>query len=194
MQKKEKREPAMRTFLSGRGTFGRLVARLIVSILITAQVVLPVQAAPTALADIPIAAKVTAKPNIVYTLDDSGSMQNNFLPDYVTNVGATIVITITSSGTTATASGGVNALAVGDFVNVVGAAQAPYNGYFQILTKPSATKFTYTMASTPAVTTATVAPGYGNIQVVTSSAYCRSGNNTTTCTFQAQNLGSTVVT
>ena len=138
----------MRTFLSGRGTFGRLVARLIVAILITGQVVLPVQAAPTALADIPIAAKVTAKPNIVYTLDDSGSMQNNFLPDYVTNVGATIAVTITSTGTTATASGAVNALALGDYVNIVGAAQAPYNGYFQITAKPTATTFKYTMPST----------------------------------------------
>ena len=73
----------MRTFLSTRGTLGRLVSRLIVCSLIAGQVVLPVQAAPTALADVPIAAKVSAKPNIVYTLDDSGSMQYNFLPDYV---------------------------------------------------------------------------------------------------------------
>ena len=193
MYEKEKREPAMRTFLSGRGTFGRLVARLIVWTLITGQVMMPAYAATTALADVPIAAKVTAKPNIVYTLDDSGSMQNNFLPDYVTNVGATIVITITSTGTTATASGSVNALAVGDFVNIVGAAQAAYNGYVQITAKPTATTFKYTMPTT-ASSPATIAAGYGNIQVVTSSAYCRNGNNTTPCTAQAQNIGSTVVT
>ena len=30
----------------------------------------------TVLSDLPIAAKVTAKPNILYTLDDSGSMVN----------------------------------------------------------------------------------------------------------------------
>jgi type IV pilus assembly protein PilY1 len=39
--------------------------------------------AQTALADVPIAAKVAAKPNIVYTVDDSGSMANNYIPDYV---------------------------------------------------------------------------------------------------------------
>ena len=40
-------------------------------------------ATPTPLADVPIAAKVSAKPNIVYTLDDSGSMQYHYLPEYV---------------------------------------------------------------------------------------------------------------
>ena len=39
--------------------------------------------AQTPLADIPIASKVSAKPNIVYTLDDSGSMQFGYLPDWV---------------------------------------------------------------------------------------------------------------
>ena len=39
-------------------------------------------AALTPLADVPIAAKVAAKPNIVYSLDDSGSMDLNFLPDF----------------------------------------------------------------------------------------------------------------
>ena len=40
-------------------------------------------AALTPLSDVPIAAKVAAKPNIVYSLDDSGSMNLNFLPDFV---------------------------------------------------------------------------------------------------------------
>ncbi len=48
--------------------------------------------AATPLADMPIAAKVSAKPNIVYTLDDSGSMQYNFLPDYVTSTAANIKV------------------------------------------------------------------------------------------------------
>ena len=34
----------------------------------------PAYATQTPLADVPIAAKVAAKPNIVYTVDDSGSM------------------------------------------------------------------------------------------------------------------------
>ena len=38
--------------------------------------------AATALADVPIASKVTAKPNIVYTVDDSGSMALNYIPDF----------------------------------------------------------------------------------------------------------------
>ncbi len=32
--------------------------------------------------NLPIASKVTAKPNIMYTLDDSGSMAYNYIPDY----------------------------------------------------------------------------------------------------------------
>ena len=59
-----------------------LVALLSVSLLIGPGAG-PAYAAQTALADIPIASKVTAKPNIVYTLDDSGSMQFNYLPDWV---------------------------------------------------------------------------------------------------------------
>ncbi len=37
----------------------------------------------TLLSDVPIAAKVAAKPNVIYTLDDSGSMTQSWLPDYV---------------------------------------------------------------------------------------------------------------
>ncbi len=40
-------------------------------------------AAVTVLADIPIAAKVAAKPNLLYTFDDSGSMSLPYIPDYV---------------------------------------------------------------------------------------------------------------
>ena len=40
-------------------------------------------AATTTLTDQPIAAKVAAKPNIIYTLDDSGSMALTYIPDYV---------------------------------------------------------------------------------------------------------------
>ena len=41
------------------------------------------QTVPPALSDIPIAAKVAAKPNIVYTVDDSGSMANSYIPDWI---------------------------------------------------------------------------------------------------------------
>jgi type IV pilus assembly protein PilY1 len=40
-------------------------------------------AAPTVLTDLPIAAKVAAKPNLLYTLDDSGSMSLAYIPDSV---------------------------------------------------------------------------------------------------------------
>ena len=40
-------------------------------------------AAPTPLADAPISVSIKAHPNIVFTLDDSTSMQLDFLPDYV---------------------------------------------------------------------------------------------------------------
>lgn len=39
----------------------------------------------TVLADSPIAAKVAAKPNLLYTLDDSGSMNLSYIPDWVIN-------------------------------------------------------------------------------------------------------------
>ena len=42
-------------------------------------------AATTALTDQPLAAKVAAKPNLIYTLDDSGSMSLRYIPDYVTS-------------------------------------------------------------------------------------------------------------
>ena len=43
----------------------------------------PAYAATTVLSDLPIASKVSAKPNIMYTLDDSGSMTLNYIPDFV---------------------------------------------------------------------------------------------------------------
>ena len=184
----------MRTFLSGRSTFGRLVARLIVWALITGQVMLPVQAAPTALADVPIAAKVTAKPNIVYTLDDSGSMQNNFLPDYVTNVGATITI-YDHAG-----RHGCDGIRRGQRARGRRLRQHRRRRAARVQrllpdhreadgddvqVHDDARRRPCRPPRSP--------PGYGSIQVVTSSAYCRSGNNTTPCTAQAQNIGSTVV-
>lgn len=42
-------------------------------------------AVTTTLTDQPIAAKVAAKPNIIFTLDDSGSMALDYSPDYVTS-------------------------------------------------------------------------------------------------------------
>jgi len=41
-----------------------------------------VYAAATVLSDLPIAAKVAAKPNLLYTLDDSGSMMLSHIPDF----------------------------------------------------------------------------------------------------------------
>ncbi|MEP7328371.1 MAG: hypothetical protein ABI777_04105, partial [Betaproteobacteria bacterium] len=43
----------------------------------------PAWAAATLLTDLPIAAKVAAKPNLLYTLDDSGSMLLSHIPDFV---------------------------------------------------------------------------------------------------------------
>src|SRR5215831_7305957 len=49
--------------------------------------------AATPLADIPIASKVSAKPNIVYTMDDSGSMQFGYLPDWTVAAAASAAVT-----------------------------------------------------------------------------------------------------
>ena len=72
-----------------RRTRSRLMATLVTLTFIVGQVMQPVYAAPASvpplLSDQPIAAKVAAKPNIFYTLDDSGSMQYNFIPDFVVN-------------------------------------------------------------------------------------------------------------
>jgi type IV pilus assembly protein PilY1 len=61
----------------------RCVAHALVLAMLTPQWATVAYGAATPLADVPIAAKVTAKPNIVYTVDDSGSMSNYFLPDFV---------------------------------------------------------------------------------------------------------------
>jgi Tfp pilus tip-associated adhesin PilY1 len=169
----------------------RVAARALCAVLAFAMSFAPVTAAygaNTPLADVPIAAKVTAKPNIFYTLDDSGSMQYNFLPDYVVNAGANISVTVArlAGGPPykARATGALNALGKGDWINIIGAAQSEYNGFVQITDKPSATTADYVLPSNPAVSPATIAPGFSAIQVVTSAAYCRSGSGTLTCTQQ----------
>lgn len=45
----------------------------------------PVAAASTDLADVPMAVKNTVYPNVMFTLDDSGSMQWDVMPDYYVN-------------------------------------------------------------------------------------------------------------
>jgi type IV pilus assembly protein PilY1 len=173
----------------------RRAARALCALLAAAMTFAPVTAAyaaPTPLADIPIAAKVTAKPNIFYTLDDSGSMQYNFLPDYVTNAAAQIPLTnITRAGAVATATltAANNALlAAGDYVTVSGATPPEFNGYYKIETKPTSTTFTYLLTTLPAGTTSS-----GTRVLLTSSAYCRQGNTTVACAQQAVNIGQTVV-
>ena len=66
----------------------RWLAAALTWTLIAGQVTLPVyaQTVPPALADVPIAAKVAAKPNIVYTVDDSGSMSSSYIPDWVVSI------------------------------------------------------------------------------------------------------------
>jgi len=160
----------------------------------------PVTAAyanPTPLADIPIASKVTAKPNIIYTLDDSGSMQYNYLPDYVVSAAANIAISPANSlkkvGTNVqftVAAGNFPLLSVGDWVLIQGAAPPEYNGSFQIVAKsptvPTANSFQVTPSVLPATTPATGAP-----VIITSTPYCRSGNSVTPCVAQAMNIAST---
>ncbi len=67
---------------SRRRTASRMLVAFLSWTLVLGQTVQPVLAAPTPLADVPIASKVQAKPNIVYTVDDSGSMQFTYLPDF----------------------------------------------------------------------------------------------------------------
>ncbi|MFO1325000.1 MAG: PilC/PilY family type IV pilus protein [Burkholderiales bacterium] len=188
----------MRTGNPLRLTAKRFIAALMAWTMVFAQVE-TAYAALTALADIPIAAKVAAKPNIVYTLDDSGSMKFNFLPDYITSTSSVIPISnITRSavapGTTATATltAANNALlSVGDFITINGVSPPEYNGFFVITAKPTLTTFTYTLASVPVGTTTVVAAGYAQRQVVVSTAYCRGNTTATGCTQQAFNISPT---
>lgn len=60
------------------------VAQTLLVCLIAAQSIQAVQAVSTDIADIPMAVKNTASPNIMFTLDDSGSMQWEIMPDDIT--------------------------------------------------------------------------------------------------------------
>jgi len=170
----------------------RMLASIVTWALIAGQVMQPVYAVLTPLGDVPVAAKVAAKPNIVYTLDDSGSMQNNYLPDFATSAGATVnigTITRPAASLIATATGlGANTIAAGDFITIAGATPPEFDGYFQVLTKPTGTSLTYKMLAVPATSPAGIAAGYAGKIIVTSAAYCRGGNATTPCVAQAMNL------
>lgn len=76
------------------------------------------------------------------------------------------VSSLTSTGTTATATTATaHQLAVGDVVHVSGADQTGYNGAFTVVTAPSTTQFTYTVASglvTPATGTIITRPDYAS--------------------------------
>jgi hypothetical protein len=159
----------------------RMLASFLTWALIAGQVMQPVYAVLTPLGDIPVAAKVTAKPNIVYTLDDSGSMQLNYVPDYVVDTAATTSISkITRSASLATATvGSTGALFTGEYLNIVGTVPPEYSGQFAI-TVVDGTHFSYTITGTP------VTPATTNGSYTVSSAYCRSGNNTTGCTATVQ--------
>lgn len=68
-------------------------------------------------------------------------------------IGAAIELTsVTSSGTTATATKVGHGLVVGQYVTIAGAEQTDYNGRFRIVSVPDADTFTYTMLADPADT------------------------------------------
>jgi len=185
----------MQTTIPARSPLSRLLAATVSFALVFTQMAQSALAATTLLADVPIAAKVTAKPNIVYTLDDSGSMANNYLPDFTTSANEAINVSIrcSATGTSATVSGsGLTVVSVGDEVNIIGASQTNYNGFVAVVTKPTGTTFTYAVTCVPNQN-ATAAAG-ATIQVTRASAYCRAGAATATCASQALNLSQSVVT
>jgi len=172
----------MRTSNRPRSALSRALTTVLTLTLVVAQNLQPVYAALTALADVPIAAKVAAKPNIFYTLDDSGSMQYNYIPDYVASAVTNVAVTkITRVGTLATVQvAATAALFVGQYINIMGADQPEYNGQFVINTIPTGTTFTIVVPSTP-ITLAT-----GTITYSVGSAYCRGGNNAAACSVTLQ--------
>jgi Tfp pilus tip-associated adhesin PilY1 len=172
----------MRSSNHPRSALSRALTTFVTFALIVAQTMQPVYAALTALADVPIAAKVAAKPNIFYTLDDSGSMQYNYIPDYVggaiTNVAVTKITRVGAIGTVQVAA--TAALFVGQYINLMGATQPEYNGQFIIKTIPTGTTFTIAIVGLP------VTPATGTITYSVGSAYCRGGNNTAACAVTVQ--------
>jgi len=172
----------MRTSTIRRSAFSRALTTFVTLALVAAQTMQPVYAVLTPLADQPIAAKVGAKPNIFYTMDDSGSMQYNYVPDFVvgaiTNVAVTKITRVGSVGTVQVAS--TAALFVGQYVNIMGANQPEYNGQFVIVTIPTGTTFTISIVGLP------VATATGTITYSAGSAYCRGGNATTGCSATVQ--------
>ena len=161
-----------------RRTRSRLMATLVTLTFIVGQVMQPVYAAPASvpplLSDQPIAAKVAAKPNIFYTLDDSGSMQYNFIPDFVTSTVANVAITkITGSASWRRHIASTAALFNGQFLNIMGtgAIQPEYIGEFWItLSCPHA--FPYTIVGAP-MTPATGASPTRRLRVLPRRHQCR---------------------
>lgn len=95
----------------------------------------------------------------VQTLVNAGWMVG---PHGDTHDPLTYTLSITSSGTTATAiaaAGGVShGKSVGETITIKGAFYPEYNGTFTIATVPAADRFTYTMAGTPLSTSAGAQP------------------------------------
>jgi Tfp pilus tip-associated adhesin PilY1 len=172
----------MRSSNLRRSALSRALTTFVTFALIVAQTMQPVYAALTALADVPIAAKVSAKPNIFYTLDDSGSMQYNYIPDFVAHAITTVPVTkITRVGAVATVQvASTAALFVGQYINIMGATQPEYNGQFVINSIPTGTTFTITVPITP------ISPATGTITYSVGSAFCRGGNNTAACSVTVQ--------
>ncbi|MEO8486778.1 MAG: PilC/PilY family type IV pilus protein [Betaproteobacteria bacterium] len=98
-------------------------------------------ATTTPLADGPIAVNIKAKPNIVFTLDDSTSMQLEFLPDYV-------VVNALTNAATAYCRAATGALVA---CGSVGSATIPQYDYA-----------TWMAGATGAVATFPYPAGYGN--------------------------------
>jgi type IV pilus assembly protein PilY1 len=61
----------------------RAIARMVVVCMIGSTMVETAQAVTILLSDTPLQTQNSSKPNIMYTVDDSTSMGNDFLPDYV---------------------------------------------------------------------------------------------------------------
>lgn len=178
----------------------RFLARALSAFLAWTMVLWPVTSvygAPTPLADVPIAAKVSAKPNIIFTLDDSGSMKLNYLPDFVVNTAGNIPIGLTrqpadSAGIYRARTSSVAAIEginVGDWITVIGANPPEYNGFFKVVNKPDSRTIEYevgTVAGTPITRQEPSVP----VQIVISAAYCRhlSASGTAPCTPQSLNI------
>ena len=120
-----------------------------------------------------------------------GSLQTNQIAPDSTDTPAAVSVTLAQSGGVATATtSAASGYQPGDWVLILGASDARYNGWFQVATVPTSTTFTY------AVPSGTSSSGTGTAQAMvawkTASAISRSSTTVTVTVANSFTTGQSV--